>query len=116
MNPIERSAMAMIPASKPGPRIATSRSAQIRALTEREATMMKTATGRTNRTLGVVLRAARKATGTARRIASRCPECGDVDGVPKRRPKLVHVGPARRHHPSIRSAACSGASHTKAQI
>ena len=57
--------MAKIPASTPGPSIATSNNAQIRELIEREPTMISKAIGRTNFVLGVVLRAAKKATGTA---------------------------------------------------
>ena len=55
----------MIPASNPGPMIATSSSAQISALIEREATMMNRAIGRRMVAEGVVFRAARKAIGTA---------------------------------------------------
>ena len=44
---MERSAMATIPASTPGPRMATSRSAQISELIEREETMASKAIGRT---------------------------------------------------------------------
>jgi hypothetical protein len=73
MKPIERSAMAMMPASTPGPRIATSRRPQISALIERDETIMRSATGRTKRMLGVVLRAARKPSGVPRRIARRVP-------------------------------------------
>ena len=45
--------------------MATSNSAHISELMEREETMMSSATGRTKRRLGVVLLAARKATGMA---------------------------------------------------
>ena len=50
--------MAIMPANTPGPTMVTSISAQISELIEREATMMNSAIGRTNVTLGVVLRAA----------------------------------------------------------
>ena len=63
--PIERREMAMTPANRPGPTMETSNKAQIRELMEREDTMINNATGRTNLALGVVLRAARNATGTA---------------------------------------------------
>ncbi|MNC97546.1 hypothetical protein D3C83_152410 [compost metagenome] len=42
-------------------------------LIERDETMTKSATGRTNARLGVVLRAARNATGTPNAIASSVP-------------------------------------------
>jgi hypothetical protein len=48
MKPIERRPIAITPASSPGPMIETSSSAQISELIEREATMMNSATGRTN--------------------------------------------------------------------
>ncbi len=73
MKPIERSPIATMPASTPGPSTVTSSSAQISELIERDDTMISSATGRTNRTLGVVLRAAMNATGTATRMASRVP-------------------------------------------
>ena len=47
-----------MPANTPGPMMVTSISAQISELIERDDTMMNSATGRTNATLGVVLRAA----------------------------------------------------------
>ena len=58
--------MATMPANTPGPMIAIKRSAQISELIDRVATMIRSATGRTRYRDGVVLRAARKATGTAR--------------------------------------------------
>ena len=73
MKPIERSAIATTPASTPGPSMVTSSSAQISELIERDDTMIRSATGRTNSTLGVVLRAARNAIGTAMMIASSVP-------------------------------------------
>ena len=65
---MERKLMATIPATTPGPMIDTSKSDQIKELIEREETMIRRAIGRTN-LLGVVFRAARKATGTAITIA-----------------------------------------------
>ena len=65
--------MAMMPANTPGPTMATSSKAQMSELMEREETMMKRATGRTKSRLGVVLRAAQKAVGTARTSAMRVP-------------------------------------------
>ena len=65
--------MAMMPANTPGPTMVTSISAQISELIEREETMMRSATGRTKATLGVVLRAAQKAVGTASTMASSVP-------------------------------------------
>ena len=65
--------MAMMPANTPGPTIATSSNAQISALIERDETMTRSAIGRTTVTLGVVLRAARNAIGTATMIASSVP-------------------------------------------
>ena len=56
--PIERSPIDRMPANTPGPMMVTSISAQISELIERDDTMMNSATGRTNATLGVVLRAA----------------------------------------------------------
>ena len=69
MKPIERKLMATIPATTPGPMIETSNSDQIKELIEREETMIRRAIGRTNFVLGVVFRAARKATGKAITIA-----------------------------------------------
>jgi hypothetical protein len=63
----------MIPAKTPGPMIVTSMSAQISALIERDETIMNSAIGRTTLTLGVVLRAAQYATGTASRTAITVP-------------------------------------------
>ena len=73
MKPIERSAIARMPASTPGPRIVTSTSAQMIALIEREETMISRPIGRTNLALGVVLRAVRKASGTATATARSVP-------------------------------------------
>src|SRR3546814_17553855 len=77
--------MAKIPASTPGPRIATRRSAQISALIDLDATITKSAIGRTKATLGVVSRAARKATGTAIRSERRVPSVAMVDLYTKAR-------------------------------
>lgn len=65
--------MAKIPATCPGPMMATSSRPQMIELIEREATMTSSATGRTRVADGVVLRAARKASGTARTTASSVP-------------------------------------------
>ena len=65
--------LAPIPAKTPGPMIAIKSSAQISELIERVATMISSATGRTNITEGVVLRAAMKATGTAIKRAAIVP-------------------------------------------
>src|SRR3546814_4376215 len=62
-----------MPAGTPGPMMATSSKAQISALIDRLATITSSARGRTKRTLGVVLRAAMKATGTAMTIAASVP-------------------------------------------
>ena len=70
---MERSPIATTPASTPGPMIETKSSAQISELIERLATMTKSASGRMSVALGLVLRAARKATGTAKMIPSRVP-------------------------------------------
>ena len=70
---MERRAIAMIPANTPGPRMETSNKDQINELMEREETMINKATGRSSAGLGEVLRAARKATGTASTKASRVP-------------------------------------------
>ncbi len=53
--------------------MATSSSAQISELIEREATITNSAAGLANAMLGVVLRAARKATGTAIAVPSNVP-------------------------------------------
>ena len=66
-------AMATIPAKTPGPMIAISSNAQIRELIDRDETMISKAIGRMIYRLGVVLRAARKATGTARISANSVP-------------------------------------------
>ena len=47
-----------MPANTPGPMIVTSINAQINELIERDDTMINSAAGRMNATLGVVLRAA----------------------------------------------------------
>ncbi len=65
--------MAITPASTPGPMMVTSMSAHTSELIEREETMTNSATGRTSSTLGVVLRAAQKATGTAMTRAMSVP-------------------------------------------
>ena len=65
MKPIERNAIAMMPANSPGPTIETNNKAQMSELIEREETMISSAIGRTKVVLGVVLGAARNATGTA---------------------------------------------------
>ena len=75
---MERKLIATIPATTPGPMIETSRRAQIKELIEREETMISNAIGRTNLALGVVLRAARKATGTAITMAIMGADCGDI--------------------------------------
>ena len=69
MKPIDRKLIAIIPAKTPGPIIDTSKSDHIKELIEREETIIRRAIGRTNFLLGVVLRAARKATGIAINIA-----------------------------------------------
>ena len=51
----------------------TSSKAQMMALTDRDATITSNAKGRTNATLGDVLRAARNASGRARMIAIAVP-------------------------------------------
>ena len=73
MKPIERSPMATIPASTPGPMIETSSRAQISELIERDETMMRSAMGRAIYRLDVVLRAAMKATGTAMMMPIKVP-------------------------------------------
>ena len=65
--------MAMTPAKTPGPMIVTNSKPQISELIDREATISSSAKGRTIRALGVVLRAARNATGTAMTIAISVP-------------------------------------------
>jgi hypothetical protein len=65
--------MAMMPTSRSGPMMATRSNAQISELIEREATMMRRAMGRATPTLGVVLRAARNATGMASPMPSKVP-------------------------------------------
>jgi len=71
--PIERSAIATMPGSKPGPRTDTSNSAQISELIERDATIKNSAIGRSSSALGVVLRAAANAIGTASITPSAVP-------------------------------------------
>ena len=113
---IERRAMAKIPASTPGPKIATNNKAQINELMEREATMRNRATGRMKMALGVVLLAAKKATGTAINNPNKVPRVAML--------MVSHKG----HHNSFTddqaggimrepmSLNCAGASATKAQI
>ena len=67
--PIDRIAIAMTPAKTPGPMMAISSSAHISELIERVETMIRRAMGRINNAEGVVFRAARNATGTAKHNA-----------------------------------------------
>jgi hypothetical protein len=71
--PIDRKAIARIPARIPGPRIVTSSRAQMSELIDRDATMSSNAIGRTTSALGVVLRAARNASGSAGTMPSAVP-------------------------------------------
>ena len=73
MNPIDRRLIAIIPATTPGPMIETSSRDQISELMERDETMISNAIGRRMRVSGVVLRAARKASGTAITMVSMVP-------------------------------------------
>src|SRR5215471_2643530 len=108
--------MAKMPASTPGPTIVTSMSAQISELIERDATMTNRATGRTSAALGVVLRAAHQAIGTATTTASAVPSVAMLivshRGRHSTRMKAQSGGTMR----APRSAAWVGASVTKAQI
>ena len=74
MKPIDLSAIAIMPAKTPGPRIDTNNKAQIKELIEREETMINRAIGRNKVLLGVVFRAAKKATGTAMAVPNSVPK------------------------------------------
>ena len=91
MKPIERSAIATMPASTPGPRMVTSSSAQISELIERDETMISSAIGRTNTTLGVVLRAAQEGDRHRDDDRQQRAERRDIEGVPERPPQLVQM-------------------------
>jgi len=108
--------MARMPANTPGPMSVTSIRAQISALMERDDTMINNATGRITATLGVVLRAAQKAVGTASMIASAVPMVAMlmVSHIGRHRAamKLQSGGTIR----AARSAACVGASVTNDHI
>src|SRR5262249_20147580 len=105
-----------MPANTPGPMIVTSINAQISELIERDDTMTNSAAGRTNATLGVVLRAAQKATATAKIIPISVPSVAML--------MVSHIGSHNAWMKpqsggtmrTARSAACAGASATKAQI
>ena len=114
MNPMERKAIARIPATCPGPNSATSKSAQTRALIDREETIRRRANGRTAGN-GAVFRAARSATGTAAITARSVPKVA-----------MVIVSHKGRSRPAVepqsggvirpnRSLACAGASPTNSQ-
>jgi hypothetical protein len=64
-NPMERKAIAIVPASAPGPKIATNSSAQTSELTERDATRISLANSLTIR-MGTMLLAAISPIGTTR--------------------------------------------------
>src|SRR6516164_4671120 len=105
-----------MPASTPGPMMVTSINAQISELMERDDTMTSSAAGRINAALGVVLRAAHEATGTASMMPIAVPSVAMLmvshSGRASARMKLQSGGTMR----AARSAACAGASVTKAQI
>src|SRR6202048_995229 len=108
--------MARMPASTPGPTMVTSINAQIKELMERDDTMIKRASGRARIALGVVLRAARYATGIARRTPIAVPSVAMLTvsqiGRQSFAMKLQSGGTMR----AARSAACAGASSTNGQI
>src|SRR5579862_9453532 len=108
--------MARMPASTPGPRIVTSISAQISELIERDDTMTNSATGRTSAALGVVLRAAQYATGTATTMPMAVPSVAILMVSQSGRPSLAMEPQSGGTMRTARSAACAGASVTKAQI
>ena len=72
VKPIERKAMASVPASGPGPKTATNSSAQTSELIDREVTKTNLA-NRLSARFGVTLRAASRPTGTAMTIAMMVP-------------------------------------------
>ena len=97
MKPMERAAIAQMPAIGPGPKMATKTSAQTTVLTDREATRMSRPMAQVA-VLNVVLRAARKATGKGHRDGRQGAERGDVHGLDQRTQDHVQVGPIRRIH------------------
>src|SRR5690554_2817381 len=115
-NPIERKAIAKIPANKPGPKIDTSNNAQINELIEREATIHSNANGRRIRRDGVVLLAARNANGTAITMPNKVPRVAMLmvshSGFHKRFMYSQRGGKAR----SNKSAAAVGASYTNTHM
>src|SRR5262245_29910150 len=105
-----------MPANTPGPMIVTNISAQMSELIERDETMMNSATGRIKAMLGVVLRAAQYATGTARTIAMTVPSVAIlmVSHIGRHRTRIKPQSGGTMRTP--KSTACVGASTTKAQI
>src|SRR5579871_375747 len=72
VKPIERKAIARVPARGPGPNMATNRRAHIKELIDREVTKTNLA-NRLSARFGVTLRAARRPTGKAMTIAMIVP-------------------------------------------
>ena len=106
----------MTPANMPGPTIATNINAQINELIDREETMINRAMGLTKRALGVVLRAAQKAVGTASIIAMIVPNVAMFmvsQTVPQITSAYSHLGGTMRDRIST---PCRGASKTNIQI
>src|SRR6056297_3210605 len=113
---MDRMAMATTPAKTPGPMIAISNSAQISELIDRVATMISSATGRTNSADGVVLRAARNATGTARNRAMIVPSVAMLKVSQIGRPSCVMYSQRGGVARVQMSSAFRGASQTKNHV
>jgi hypothetical protein len=105
-----------MPANTPGPMMVTSIRAQISELIERDDTIMNSATGRTSATLGVVLRAAQYARGIARTTEIAVPSVAMLMVSQSGRPRFATKRQSGGTIRIARSAACVGASVTKAQI
>jgi hypothetical protein len=116
MKPIERKAIAKIPAKTPGPKIATKSRAQINELIDLEATITNSATGLTTATLGVVLLAAKKAIGTAITKPKRVPKVAMLMVSHKGHQRLFNEFQAGGIMREPMSMNCVGASVIKAQM
>jgi hypothetical protein len=108
--------MATTPAKTPGPMIAISSNAQIKELMERVETIIKSAIGRAKKREGVVLLAARNATGTANIKEMIVPNVAMFNVSQIGRPSCViysHLGGVARVQISL---AIRGASQTKNHV
>ena len=114
--PIERRAMAIMPAKIPGPNMVTKSNAQIRELMEREEAIISKAIGRTKVVEGVVFRAAKKAIGNAIITPSSVPKVAMFSVSQRAWYNLLMYSQLGGNMRLIKSAAWVGASETKNQM